>query len=44
MYQMGTSEQQQRYELFNFIIQVDLISSFHDSMALPGIDVRGAQY
>jgi len=32
------------YELLNFIIQLDLISSFHDSVASPGNDVRGAQY
>src|SRR6218665_3512496 len=38
---MGTSEQQQCYELLNFIIQLDLISNFHDSVALPGNDVRG---
>ena len=31
MYPIGTSEQQQCYELLNFIIQLDLNSSFHDS-------------
>jgi len=40
MYPIGTSEQQQCYELLSFIIQLDLISSFHDS----GNDVKGAQY
>ena len=44
MYQIGKSEQQECYELLNFIIQLELISSFHDSVASPGNDVRGAQY
>jgi len=44
MYPIGTSEQQQCYELLNFIIQLDLISSFHDSVVSPGNYVRGAQY
>src|SRR6218665_2309413 len=44
MYQIGTSEEQECYTLLNFIIQLDLISSFHDSVASPGNDVRGAQY
>jgi len=44
MHPIGKSEQQQCYELLNFIIQLDLISSSHDSVASPGNDVRGAQY
>jgi len=36
------SAQQQCYELLNFIIQLDLISSFHDSVGSPG--KRGAQH
>src|SRR6218665_1161203 len=38
MYPIGTSEQQ-CYELLNFIIQLDWISSFHASVASPGNDV-----
>src|SRR6218665_92990 len=41
---VGTSEQQQCYELLNFIIQLELISSFHDSVASPGNGVKAAQY
>ena len=41
IYPIGTSEQQQCYELLNFIIPLDLISSFHDLVASPGNDVRG---
>src|SRR6218665_1784231 len=44
MYPIGTSEQQQCYELLNFIIQLDWISSFHESVASPENDVRGARY
>src|SRR6218665_666924 len=44
MYPIGTSEEQQCCELLNFVIQLDLISSFHDSVAPPGNDGRGAQY
>ena len=44
MYPISTSEQQQCYELLNFIIQLDLISSLHDSAASPGNDARGAHY
>ena len=43
-YPIGTSEQQQCYELLNFIILFDLISSFHGSVESPGNDVRGAHY